>query len=247
MGQLSVSTVSASSGPVYFSAPIAFSKEARLSVIGASGNIVSESSVSASAFFGDGSRLSGLPGANLWDDQIFSGANTFFSSMTMQSVGREILLSTAQAGSNISISTGGILIFNPVLHTSSRTIIPDTSTTQSSFGPCIAGSTIAIATSGGRVQVVFTGMVSGSGGGNPSLSFLQDGQFASGLNSQGSVNLASTPNGSSPSEGSFVYLVDALEEGMHSYCLSLAQIGGGTARIFNDSVNGNLFYVVELK
>lgn len=78
------------------------------------GGIVGNSSITASAFFGDGSHLSGISDAcsgcvlEASTDTI-SGAKTFTSSSTFRSVGGEIVLSTSStAGTySVKVSTDG--------------------------------------------------------------------------------------------------------------------------------------------
>jgi hypothetical protein len=241
--QLTTSTTSAKSTNIHISDSLTFSSNQRLIVTGNNGSLITQSSVTASSFFGDGCRLTGIGSTNLCDDQFFSGANTFNSSFTINSGGREIIISTSSTVNNLRISQFGIPSFYPALHTSSRTTIPATSTTQTSLGPCISGSTVSITTSGGRAEVVFTGFGTGPSNG-AILSFLQDGQFVSDLGSQVSVNLL--PSGNRRDEFSFSYITDP-PPGPHSYCLSLMTRGAVAAQLFNDSVSGNLFYVKELK
>jgi len=243
-GNLYVSTIAAQSDGIFFSSGIILVSGSSLTLQGSKGYLVAESSITASSFFGDGGRLGQV--ASLSGDNIFSGANMFTSSFTIQSYGRPIVLSTSIAGARVEISSGGALSFFPELHNSSSTVVPE-ATSTGSFGPCIAGSTISIVTSGGRVEVTFTGALgTSSTSGSPgdiAINFLQDGSFVRDL----SATKGFVANGTSYSYASYMpfrlnYLVDAPSTGSHSYCLT---IQGGT--ILSGDNSRNLFYVKEIK
>jgi hypothetical protein len=209
---------------------------------GPGGYVTSDSSVNASAFFGGGGQLSGvwLPASN----QTSSGANEFTSSFTVESGGRQIILSTSSTVNNFSISSTGVLSFFPELHNSSSTIIPTAATTNHALGGCISGSTLTITTAGGRVQLDLAGTTGQTGNADPVINFLQDGQFVNNLSALAAITGGSPDSIAAP----LSYIVDAPTPGQHSYCISLATLNNaGTALLFNDSARTNLFYIKEIK
>lgn len=247
---LVTSTVNAQPG----ASGIVFSSSAHLSVnngmtlSGAAGAIILASSVTASSFWGDGSSLTNANNAVLQATQTFSGGNTFTSSFTIQSHGRLIVFSTSSTVNNMALNSDGTVSFYPELHNSSHTIIPAASTTNTSLGSCIAGSTLTITTTGGDVEVTFTGAMNTSPttSAGLNLSVLQDGQFPPGLNSTTGIIRAVTLNALT-TQACFSYLFKGVSAGTHFYCLTPATIGSGTADIPNDSNTANIFYVKEIK
>jgi hypothetical protein len=222
---------------------------------GSTGYLTSASSISASSFWGDGSHLSGLNSdVILTATQTFTGANTFISTFTVQSSGREISFSTGTNGSSLTITASGVTEFSPAIHNSSSTELPNTTVTNKTLGPCIAESTLTIRTTGGRVEVNFSGVVAvgvytSSG---DIISILQDGQFPIGLSStKGIVG----SNSSNPVNAvSFTYTLDAPTPGDHSYCLTAAApagIGASTTIINSGgpfaSSSRNIFFLKEIK
>lgn len=232
---------------IVFSTAVYFVAGASLTLQGPSGYITSSSSINATAFFGDGSHLTGV--STLASSQIFSGANTFASSFTVRSNGLRITLSTSSTVSNIDIDQMGTVKFYPELHNSSSTIIPNATTTNQYCGPCVLGSTLTITTTGGDVEISFSGVL-GTGERIAAINFLQDGQFVGDLGADAVIGKMSS-NGNSDSEVITVhYLVGAPTSGAHSYCLSLCtnfSSSGFTATLRNDAVNANLFSIKELK
>jgi hypothetical protein len=149
------------------------------------------------------------------------------------------------------VDATGISFF-PELHNSTATTIPQTFVTSAlSLGPCIAGSTLTLTTSGGQVELAFFGTVGfgGSATTNASLGVLQDGVFLTGFSSATAVAQFTVVPTNGAVEGSFHYLLAPPSAGEHSYCVSLAgdsagvYIGGdsGTARF------GSQFIVEEIK
>lgn len=233
-----------SSNGITISTSIYLAASNSISLDSAGGHLSGSSSVTASAFFGDGSHLSGV--ARLSADNTFSGASTFTSSFSVQSGGRRISLSTGSTYANVEISSFGVVSFSPEMHNSSSTVLAAYSTTSTGFGPCITGSTLTITTSGGRVQLTFVGATSSFPSGVPRLSFLQDGQFiasfttGTAIGGNASHYLETTP---------FNYLVDAAA-GQHSFCATLATPGGGTATLNGTGSStpvANQFFIKEIK
>lgn len=228
-----------------------FSAGNSLTLSGANGYITTQSSITASAFFGDGSHLANV--ANLTGDNNFTGANIFASSLTVRSGGRQIILSTGPEISNILIDTNGAISFSPQLHNSSATIVPGYSTTNTAFGPCIPSSTITFTTSGGRVELVFTGnieLTSQITQVGTWVNFLQDGQYVRDLSSNKGfmvwTHLRSLSGNIQIQPIRISYLLDAPPSGSHSYCLTLLSLNGFPSAL-SGSGAGNIFYVKEIK
>lgn len=228
-----------------------FSAGNSLTLSGANGYITTQSSITASAFFGDGSHLANV--ANLIGDNNFTGANTFTSSFSVQSGGRQIILSTGPGMSNILIDTNGAISFSPQLHNSSATIVPGYSTTNSAFGPCIPSSTITFTTSGGRVELAFTGnieLTSQITQVGTWINFLQDGQYVRDLSSSKGFMVwthLTSPGGNIEVQPIRIsYLLDAPPAGSHSYCLTLLSLNGFASTLASSDA-GNIFYVKEIK
>lgn len=261
-----ISTIAgqASSKGVSISSSVYLAAGKSLTLQGAAGNITTNSSATASAFFGDGSHLAGT-GIVLTATQTFTGSNAFSATFAVQSGAREIILSTSTSVKNIDISASGAVSFSPTLHNSSSTSMSNYSVTVASYGPCVAGSTLTITTGGGRVEVYFSGLVDARAWSDPEAnvdsagaSFLVDGRFVNDLtNSKGfryAYGFGSLPLGNNIS---FDYLTDPLPAGTHSFCLTIAAIPNPVYPCCNavtlhgaDSSTlsvGNIFYVKEIK
>lgn len=242
------STVSAPSGGanIEFLSPLFTIGNVSLSE--SSGTVVSGSSVVAGSFDGYGAPLENIAILS-GPDQSLSGANIFLSSLSVASGGRIISLSTGSTAAGISISQTGATTFSPTLHNASSTIIPNFSTTNPYCDIGVPGSTLTITTNGGRVELVFSGLVFN----NPAaagMSFLVDGAFVSNLSSASVVNrydwhplLVSE---------TLRYVTDPLAKGSHSFCLTLCtnmttNPDSFAAVLDNTSDHATIFYVKELK
>lgn len=258
--QLSTVSGQVNSNGVAISSPV-YIVSSSLTLNGDGGTITSASSITASALFGDGSQMAGLP--VLIATQTFFGSNAFTSSVTVQSGGRPIILSTSSSISNFSMSSAGVVTFFPSLHNSSSTTIPEYSTSITTFGPCITGSTLTLITTGGQIEARFVGSVfiSSATGGNPpaAISLLQDGNFVRDLSATKSVleNYATFGMSFVRAVGisNFNYLIPAPTPGSHSYCLTIrttnssatVTLAGPSTLLTTMPLSGNLFYVQELK
>lgn len=248
---VAVSTISglSNSNGITFSSYVYFSDGSSLTLQGAGGYVTTNSSVIASAYFGDGSHLTSAGDTLLAATQTFSGANTFLSSFTVQSMGNQIIISTSNSTSNILISSSGAISFYPSLHNSSSTIVPQANSTNPNLGPCVAGSTLTITTTGGRVEAEFSGITgndSGGGGAAP-MSILQDGQFARDMSSSRAL-VYSDYGFASIGGATFSYLFDAPAPGAHSYCLTIGDASGTQVTLVNSAgLATNLFFVKEIK
>jgi len=236
-----ISTFSALTNPgiIQVSTGVDVISDASLTLQGASGYVTTASSVTSSTFFGDGSGLTGLPLPI--STQTFTGADTFASTFTVVSGGREVILSTGAGTSNLDLSPSGVVTFYPELHNSSSTMIPTAASSAQLCGPCISGSTLTITTAGNsRVEVVFTGGIVQNSN-IAALNFLQDGAFVGNL----ANNAYIFKNGaSSEASLSFRYVTDMLPAGAHAYCLALCTGGSGSSANLNKP---DLFSVKELK
>jgi hypothetical protein len=226
------------------------------------GYVTSRSSINASSFWGDGRLLSGT--INPSADVTFSGSNTFLSTFSVQSGGREIILSTSATTKNIDISSTGIILFSPELHNSSATAIPEFTTTNQNLSTCITGSTLTITTSGGRVELLFSGIITSTSPTNSTqqfaLGFLQDGSPITGQDSHKGIIHYSGGFYQSGSAASFRYIVSAPSSATHSYCLSIAAVpstGGSVTLLdssglenplaFGPATGRNFFFIKEIK
>lgn len=235
----------ATSDGITFSSSVYISAGSSLTLQGSSGYIKAASSVTASSFWGDGRQLSDV--GILTGTQTFSGANTFISTVSFRTGGRQIIVSTDSTTNNISINGAGQSTFSPFLHIATFTTISAFSTTVSSLNVCVPGSTITLVTGGGRVEINFTGQISGSFFG--SASFLQNGQFVGDLSNQ--AGLSSSRLAGTGVDG-FTYLTEILPAGSYSYCLTLAVLSGLGDTVFligapNSGLGRNLFYAKEIK
>jgi len=251
---LYVSTVVGQLGGIRISSNVFFTSGSSLTLSGATGNITTASSVTTSGFFGDGSHLTGISPIVLTSTQTFNGAVTFTSSFTIQSHGRQIILSTSSTVNNIAISSTGALSFYPNLHNSSSTSIPNTTITTTQLGTCVTGSTLTIQTSGGRVEAEFSGLIrlaQPAGSSATLVGILQDGQFVRNLSATKPILYGRFGSGNAQNSAGYPinYLFDAPPPGEHSYCLTVAAPDGGDGiTIVNDSaVCRNIFFVKEIK
>lgn len=242
---ISISTIQAGSSRIAITSSVYVTAGASLTISGQDSTLTTASSMTASAFFGDGGQLSRI--ASLTANQSMSGAATFSSSFTVNSLGGEIVLSTSSSIGNLAINSDGSTSFTPNLHNSSSTVIPDATTTNQYCGPCVSGSTLTITTTGGKVEIVFSGTI-GNNDKSSAIVFLQDGSFVGNLGSDAVLSKAIWLNAHYPLISSH-YVVEPTA-GQHSYCLSLCTNviqNPTTAELFNDATHTNIFYVMELK
>lgn len=210
------------------------------------GHATSESSATASSFFGDGGQLGTV--ASLRSTQTFTGSAIFSSTVSIQTGGREIALSTGNTA-NIKVASDGQTSFFPELHNSIYTAIPQATTSATTFGPCIAGSTLTLTTTGNAVEVRFTGILRNNAlGSTATMTLLEDGNFLPGLsNTKGIVKSNFTASEGAYDVGPFAYLLEP-SAGQHSYCLSLGAPNGGTAELGETTSDFRSFlFIQELK
>jgi hypothetical protein len=121
---IQVSTIAGqtNSNGIVFSSDVFIAAGSSLTLQGSGGYITSQSSITAAAFFGDGSALTGI--ATLSSTQTWSKSNIFNSSFTIQSGARQIVISTSVSVRNILIDVNGATSFFPELHNTTSTIDP---------------------------------------------------------------------------------------------------------------------------
>lgn len=243
---LEVSTIStpAPSPGIQFTGSAVF--HSSLTLQGSGGYVTGQSSVTASAFFGDGSQIEVV--AVLSSTETFSGGVTFGSTISIQSGGREIVLSTGSTA-NLKIAVDGQTSFYPELHNSTYTTIPYATTSATTFGSCVTGSTVALTTAGGSVEVRFTGILRNTTlSATATLTMLEDGAFLPGLSStKGIVRSNFAPSEGAYDVGPFAYLLEPAA-GLHSYCISIAAPDGGTTELGETTFDFRSFlFVKELR
>lgn len=211
------------------------------------GHLISQSSVTAQGFFGDGGHLTGV--VSLASTQTISGASDFTSSFTVRSSGRQIIFSTSPLTDNLRINQDGALAFFPELHNSSSTTIPAAQTTNQYCGPCVSGSTLTIVTGANRVELDFAGVIGGNGDGIAAITFLQDGSFVGNLSQDGIIAKTLWTDVHSQTTKSAHYIVGPVFSGVHSFCVSLCtnNTSGIAAQLLNDAYSANIFFVREIK
>lgn len=250
------STASAlNSSGIFFSSHVKISQGGDLVFQGAAAYLTSNSSIGAqglTSFWGDGGGLKGVVG--LSTPTTISAAVTFQSSLTVTSSGERIVLSTSNSSANIQISPQGEISFHPALHNTSSTIVDEFTTSATNFAECIPSSELKLNTSGGRVEVGFSGALdlASSSTVKPMISFYQDGQFVQGLDpTAGITNISQHKNNADSNVNSlmvtFSYLIDAPPKGLHTYCLTIASIDVANSRLVNDGEKAGIFWVKELK
>jgi hypothetical protein len=230
------------SGNILISSYVYVVSDSSLTLQGRDGYITTGSSVSASSYFGDGTNLSGIP--KFASTQNWTNENIFKSSFTVRSQGDQIVLSTGSMIDNLSISSSGIVTFYPELHNSSSTEIPDAQTTNQLSTVCVHGSTLAIVTSGGAVEIGFNGNLD-----NPvniaTISFLMDGHFVGDMAGDADIVKVTFSDGWTLFSTSVRYMTEKLSSGVHSFCLALSNnsSGDGLAHL----VTPNHFFIKEIK
>lgn len=236
---ISLSTVVGQGNGITFSSSVYIASGNSLTLQGFGGYITSASSMNASAFFGDASHL-GI--ALLSGNNSFSGSNTFMSSFTIQSGGAPIGFSTSSTTNNIAVSSIGAVSFFPELHNSSSTILPEVTFSFSQFGTCINGSTLTVITSGGQIELSFTGSMIVNSTNTIAVNILQDGHFVNNFSSSTGISISEAVAAGNYMPVRLKYLMAAPSPDSHSYCL--AMIGDATVC---DSKCSNLLYLTELK
>ena len=114
--------------------------------------------------------------------------------------------------------------------TSSQTIIaPDTTFTNTTLGPCIAGTTITWTQGNNRALIYYSGSYISSANDQTHLGFLIDGQFVGGQSA--TASLQHTQHASNIAmAGTFHHVTSVLSAGEHKACLTGA-VGSGTGQV----------------
>lgn len=244
--ELRVSTITSNSPHIAISTSLAFANTS-VNMTAPSSALTVQSSFTASAFFGYGGALVGVNNHIVDSTNSFSGSNTFTSSITVISGGREISLSTG-TGSSIKIASNGIVTFYPELHNSSRTIIPTPVSVSTTIGPCVPGSTITIQSSGAPLEMVFMGNMGPLISNDViSINFLVDGAHLSGFSSAKTI-CSFSPISSFTPWGHSIFcqsVVSGLSAAAHSLCVTVSGNAPLTQQITGNAAS--YFYGVELK
>ncbi len=188
----------------------------------ATGTLVVGSSITASAFFGDGSHLTGVSGnALLTSTQTWSGGNTFTSSIT--TVGQ--------------------------IHNSSATVnklnAGQTWTNTTFDGIGIAGSTITVATLGGSIVYHYNGSCRNSDTNETvALAVYQDGSLVSPQTSTLGAVAMTNVTGAIVMNCSFAFYIRNPSAATHSYYMA-GRVSAGTGSLTTASVGQA--WVEELK
>ena len=136
--------------------------------------------------------------------------------------------------------TSGLLIFTPNIHNSSTTtgICSGNCTgPNTTFGSCLAGSTVTITTGANPVILSFTGIGSHSAiDASVGLTVLIDGAFPAGGYTSAiglTIGISSFADGSS--NLSFSFTTAALSAASHSFCVAAKAVSAGTWTVYNNS------------
>lgn len=158
-----------------------------------------------------------------------------------------IRLSTTSAHDNIRISSTGVTTFSPYLHNVASMTIPQFTTTNIYCDVCATSSTITMTTSGGRVELVFSGVIYNNNSQIAGLNFLIDGGYAVGFSST-SLLRKSSWNPAADYADSSRLISPVLSAGTHSFCVSACSPDSGeTTYLVNSPYAPNIFYAKEIK
>jgi len=158
----------------------------------------------------------GTGDAVLESTQTFTGANTFTSSLTVQSGGRDIIFSTNAVTNSMKIDgdTGEVTFL--FKQNKGSVSYPTASNFSHTSPDCVGASTVTITTTGGDVAVWFAGSGYNDTDNNVLwLNYIEDGVFPTKgiINSRGMSDLVQE-------DISFYYLIKDVAPGVHTYCLA---------------------------
>lgn len=156
-----------------------------------------------------------------------------------------INLSTGSERVNMSLDDSGIH-FSPEFHNVVSTSLAEFTTTNGTLGPCVTGSTLAIVTAGGRVEIALVAATTTTvGSATMRVAFLQDGAFVPGQSAaRGAASRIQDPMSLFASH-SFTYLLPAPAPGQHEYCATVATSAGSITLTANSA--NNQFFVKEIR
>jgi hypothetical protein len=237
------------------------------------GTIVGNSSVTASAFFGNGSALTGLSSAEsntytssktftaavlgkssitasafFGDGSALTGiageANTYASSKTFTS---DVLGKSSVTASGF-FGNGSALTGLPVAQTTVTYNLSGATTETTTFKVCYGSGTLTTS-AGTQVQVAYSGDITNSGAAGQYcvINFLQDGAFISPASS--TIGMGKSNNASAGGSGNAttVRVFPSPGAGSHSWCVSMISPFGATCTFTSSAVLGNQFSVTELR
>lgn len=213
------------------------------------GNIVGTSSVTANAFFGNGSALTGITssGVTATSSPTWSGNHTFLHTVTVSSniVASSSITGTAFFGDGSALTN---LPSSPVAQSSFTYGLNGATTETTNFTTCYASGTL---TTGGTapIAVFYSGDITSSGAAGTYcvINFLQDGAYISPASKTIGMGKAASASAGGAGNGTTVRIFPAPSAGSHSWCVSLISPFGATCTFTNTSVLGNQFGVVELR
>ena len=168
--------------------------------------------------------------AYLASSQTWTGANTYNSSSVVNGLwtlnGAGTGIHKSSAATNLAQATG----------------------TNTTFGTCIAGSTVTITTTGGSpiLASVMATTYNGTATSIVSCTIQQDGAFLTGMTTTKGGPWCTSSAASESNNCSFQMLFPAPSAGSHSYCIA-CRSNAGTWTFANDANLGNQFWVMEIK
>lgn len=262
------------SGPTAYTVLVSSQNDSTvLFSVDGSGNALALSSVTANAFFGNGSGLTGLSS---------SEANTYTSSKTFTSdvLGKSSITASAFFGNGSALTglageantyassktfttnvlmnasatasgffgNGSALTGLPVAQTTVTYNLTGATTETTTFKVCYASGTLT--TNGSSlIQVHYSGSITNSGAAGTYciLNIMQDGAFISPYTS--TVGMGASVNGAAGGFGNatMTRIFPAPSAGSHSWCLSMISPFGTTCTFTYASAHGNEFGVTELR
>lgn len=201
---------------------------------GASGVLTSGSSITASAFFGNGSALTGISAA---ETNTYTSSKTFTTNVLMK----------ASATASGFFGDGSALTNISAVSTVTYNLTGATTETTN-FKVCYATGTLTLL-AGTQVQVTYSGDITNSGAAGQYcvINFLQDGAFISPASS--TIGMGKSNNASAGGSGNAttVRVFPSPGAGSHSWCVSMISPFGATCTFTSSAVLGNQFSVTELR
>lgn len=164
-----------------------YASDVSLTMSGSAGTITNKSSVTASAFFGDGSHLTGISGGHVLSTGTTALASQFPQRSTMVFDSSFFTLSDNSAGNETFVSLGGTTTFSVSPETHTVISLPITFS-NTSFGACVAGSTITLTTGGGGLHIFFSAPISNDSGAVDAFNILLDGNYLESRFTQSATN-----------------------------------------------------------
>ena len=240
----------ATKSTVTASGALTLAADAGLTLSGASAFINTQSSVNASAFFGDGSHLTDVPMSpqTLAALEDVAASTAALESAKVDRAGDTMTGALTVSGASVTASAffgDGSHLTGMVI--SSYTAVPNTVLTNTAFGVCFATVTL-MTTAGATLSITYQGIASNSNPGQEVLvSVLMDGAFIH----TPTIGALAAGNSASANDHDNVGFVHehSLEEsasGTHSFCLT-ARVTANTGTLHNDANYFSRFGVREYR